>query len=233
MNVTPLRNSVGRIGNWSQLPFFNDGKFDVVCARLAAESRLVLPAPRRILRAFELTPRSKVRVVIVGQAPYSNPQHVTGLAFAAPNNIAAPDALSHILDKVPPDRQRNQDLLHWAAQGVLLLNTTLTIPADLPSGQYNEHDRIGWSFLIRQTIESLMCRKDVFFIFFGVKTRDMDIIPSNLSSNRMILVGHPTNRGTPPKSCIWSRFESFIDSDPFNEANNFLRRFSSLKPIIW
>lgn len=230
MNVTPLRQSARSIGNWRQLPFFNNGQFTAVCWRLRAETRPILPVAGNILRAFDLTRRSRVRVVIVGQAPYPDPQCATGLAFAAPNTVGRPETLDRIFGKVPPMRQTKQDLLHWATRGVLLLNTTLTVPEGLGRGKYNEHDRIGWSFLVRQTIDSLVCRNDVFFMFFGVRAREMDIIPPNLSSNRMILTNHPV--GGPPKSKKWSCFESFSSSDPFVKANQF---FQSLRqrPIAW
>ena len=232
MNVTPLVQSVGKIGSWRELPFFNNGQFGAVCERLAAETRPILPAAENILRAFELTPRLKVRVVIVGQSPYSDPRHVTGLAFAAPNNVGIPDTLDRVFGNVYQNRRknRNQELSHWTAQGVLLLNTTLTVPRGLERGEYNEHDRIGWSFLIRQTIESLICKNDVFFMFFGVRAREMDIIPPNLSSNRMILTNHPV--GGPPTPKKWSDFESFSSSDPFVKANQFFQSLSR-RQIIW
>ena len=241
MNVIPLLQSVGRIGNWIQLPFFGNGQFLAVCGRLAGETCPVLPAPDRILRPFELTQPENVRVVIVGQDPYPdwNPQLATGLAtglaFAVPPGTAPlPSSLDKIFKKLPSAPQTHPNLEHWARSGVLLLNTTLTIPVDMnsnpPKGVGNAHMRFGWSFLIRQVVESLVHKKDVFFMFLGVLPRDMDIIPPNLPPDRMIRVSHPADRGRPPTP-PWIPFRL---SFPFTRADNFFQQLSPpQQPIAW
>ena len=233
MNVTPLEQSVGRIGNWSQLPFFNNGQYNAVRAHLANETRPVIPDAGDILRAFELTHKSNVRVVIVGQDPYPNysPQLATGLAFAVPSSTnPLPPSLDEIFSELPSSRQPNPNLENWAKCGVLLLNNTLTIPVDVsPSPQESKkHKRIGWSFLVRQAIESLANRNDVFFMFFGTRSRKMDIIPPNLSPDQMIRTGHPSR----PHVTTRAPWVSFKGSDPFTKANQFFQSISQ-PLIVW
>ena len=253
MNVTPLEQSVGRIGKWSQLSFFNNERFTSVCRRLRNETRPVLPAAGNILRAFELTRPEYVRVVIVGQDPYPhwNPRLAaglaTGLAFAVPNcTVKLPSSLSNILGKIPYFRT-GQNLEHWAGQGVLLLNTTLTIPVDIVDGSQKgiskgkkSHRRLGWKFLIKNVLDNLESnRDDMFFIFFGSLARKTtvdgsSIIPSNLLGQRatqVIRTGHPSRPGTRPDDPCWKTFK---ESDPFTDADNFFRQPSlQQQPIAW
>ena len=247
MNVTPLRQSARRIGNWERLPFFNNGQFTAVCWRLRAETRPVLPAAGNILRAFKLTRPEDVRVVIVGQDPYPhwNPRLAaglaTGLAFAVPDcTVVLPSSLSNILGKIP-NFQTGQNLEHWAEQGVLLLNAILTIPVDVvkgtQKGKIAGHKSFGWSDLIKDVTTGLTDRrsaffkKDVVFMFFGSVVRDMDIIPPNLPNRRKIRAGHPSHPGTKPQSPGWVTFKA---AKPFAQVNSFFRQLSPQKPpIAW
>lgn len=253
MNVTPLRNSVGRIGTWIQLPFFrHNGPFDDICARLTDERRPILPAGGNILRAFELTRREDVRVVIIGQDPYPNwnPRLAaglaTGLAFAVPDcTVTLPTSLERIFDKIPNHRT-GPNLEYWAAQGVLLLNTILTIPVDTVNGSQkgvNEGERshrdFGWESLIGDALADLTHSNDVFFMFFGVSARDKKIIPQNLlnqlsqvnqATSQVIGVSHPSDRGRLPNP-PWVPFST---SSPFTQANNFFQGLNpQYPPIIW
>ena len=163
MDVTPLQESVERIGNWRELPFFNNGQFDTVCERLAAESRPALPAAGNILRAFKLTRPEDVRVVIVGQDPYPNlcPRLATGLAFAVPDcTVTLPPSLKRIFDKIPNHRT-GPNLEYWAAQGVLLVNTILTVPenfshmSESSKENYRNSISIDWHPLIEDVLAAL------------------------------------------------------------------------------
>lgn len=161
-NAAPLQQSVSRIGPWAGLRFFNSGQFAKVCANLTGETDPVWPKPGEILRAYELVPPCRVRVVILGQDPYSQPGRATGLAFAVPNGrMPSRGSLPNMFQELRSDprirraTQRdpedNCELTGWARQGVLLLNTILTVPEDRSGG----HGSIGWSPLISQTIQLL------------------------------------------------------------------------------
>lgn len=246
MDVTPLRNSFEEIGDWSELPFFrNNGPFDRICDHLANEPRPILPAAGNILRAFELTPRSQVRVVIVGQDPYPdwNPRLArglaTGLAFAVPDcTVTLPSSLEYILAETPNFRT-GQNLEYWAAQGGLLVNTILTVPENF--SQMSDQEKcayrncIGWHLLIEDVLDDMARnRSDVFFMFFGTLARNMGIIPQNLlpqqnmSPARVIGTGHPSRPHIKPND-PWVAFKG---SDPFAEANKFFQSMSK-PPIVW
>jgi uracil-DNA glycosylase len=94
----------------------------------------VYPAPKNVFRAFELTPFDKVKVVILGQDPYHGAHQATGLSFAVEKGIALPPSLRNIYKELESDlgkplEHTDGDLTHWAEQGVLLLNATLTVRA--------------------------------------------------------------------------------------------------------
>lgn len=237
MDITPLLHSVGRIGEWADLPFFENGGFSTVCTRLIMERRPVLPEAGSIFRALELTKKQNVRVVILGQDPYPNPQYATGLAFAIPDYVQPhkiPPSLEHIFNEVGTPRSTNKDLVHWANQGVLLLNTTLTIPVDVtknpPRGIALGHSRIGWRPLISQIIGCLARRRNnnnkVVFMCLGAKTHRA--VPQNLPAAQKILTCHPAYSHIHTRTSH-PRITCFNGSRAFVRANNFLQT----RRIIW
>ena len=217
MNVTPLQQSVTRIGQWAHLPFFRNGQFAKVCRKLTAETRPVWPPAGRIFRAFELVPPGKVRVVILGQDPYPQPGRAVGLAFAVPRGkMPAKGSLPNIFEKVrndpgirrtrPYNVARNCDLAGWARQGVLLLNTALTVPENKPGG----HGGIGWSPLITQVLRTLGPRPDVAWLLCGYRAKRR-VRRGQVSQQALVLrTGHP------------SRMHLFNVQHPFSRINNFL-----------
>ena len=233
MNVTPLRNSVGRIGTWIQLPFFRrNGPFDDICARLADEQQPIIPAGGNILRAFELTRSEDVRVVIVGQEPYPHWNSrlekglATGLAFAVPDcTVALPKSLVNIFRNTPnfPNFRTGQNLEYWAAQGVLLLNLTLTIPVynnkGLRAGEKDGHRYLRWRRLINDVVGRLANKQNVFFMLFGSRARDIRGIPPR----RMSSTVHPSKDAfVIPNSSL----------NPFVQADLFFQRLRE-PPINW
>ena len=216
MDVTPLRQSVGNIGAWADLPFFNNGQFCKVCERLTEEGRPVWPEAGNILRAFELVQPCHVRVVLLGQDPYPQRERATGLAFAVPvGQMPERGSLPNIRDKLLADgnvENANQvDFNHicnlegWARQGVLLLNTALTVPEDQSGG----HGGIGWSPLITQTLRWLAPRSDIAWFLCGYEAKRR--VPGNLCPMALVIrTGHP------------SRKHLFDACRPFSRINEFL-----------
>lgn len=205
MNVTSLQNSVANIGAWHRLPFFCQGQFTKVCQRLSLEIRRVHPAAGDILKAFEFVKPCDVRVVILGQDPYPQPGLATGLAFAVPPpTVCRPPSLTNIFDKLRGDIchvNTDCDLTHWAEQGVLLLNATLTVPEGTPDG----HRGIGWSPLIRQSLAHLAPQPDIAWFMCGYRASRR--LPRNLCGQALrITTGHPSRRhlftADRPFSCI-------------------------------
>lgn len=214
MNVEPLRQSVDSIGSWADLRFFHNGQFDRVCERLTSETRPVLPAASSILRAFQLVQPCDVRVVVLGQDPYPQPGRPVGLAFAvAVGQMPERGSLPNIFEKLREDlgipAQEDLtgicELTGWASQGVLLLNTALTVPQCQPGG----HSGIGWTPLITQTLQHLAPSPDIAWFLCGYKAKRRE--PRNRSPQSLVIrTGHP------------SRTHLFDVCQPFSRINDFL-----------
>ena len=110
------------------------------------KNKTVFPHPTKIFRAFNITPVDCVKVVILGQDPYHGRGQAHGLAFSVPKGTKIPPSLTNIYKELKDDNidkvVEDGDLSHWAKQGVLLLNTSLTVI----SGQAGSHSRIGWQY---------------------------------------------------------------------------------------
>ena len=109
-----------------------------------AAGRVIYPPGRQIFKAFELTPLPDVKVVILGQDPYHGPGQAMGLCFSVPQGVPAPPSLKNIFKEIRDDlgipMSGSPDLEPWARQGVLLLNSVLTVQAGTPAS----HSRIDW-----------------------------------------------------------------------------------------
>jgi len=108
------------------------------------KTKQIFPHPKNIFKAFELTPVNDVKVIILGQDPYHGADQAHGLAFSVQENIKIPPSLSNIYKELYDDLnipiKRSGNLEYWAKQGVLLLNSVLTVE----SGKANSHKNIGW-----------------------------------------------------------------------------------------
>ena len=224
MDVGRLKDSVNGIGAWADLPFFDNGQFCRVRRRLLAETRPVLPAAEDVFKAFALVEPCDVRVVILGQDPYPQPDRATGLAFAVPvGSMPERGSLANIFDKLQEDPSlrrpttcdltNNCDLTGWAEQGVLLLNTVLTVPENKTDG----HRGIGWRPLINQALQLLAPRDDIAWLLCGYRAKQRK--PRNLPQEQVIATGHPSRKHLfdvcRPFSCInrflWRRGRTGID----------------------
>jgi uracil-DNA glycosylase len=113
--------------------------------------------PREVLRALVLTPLPEVKVLILGQDPYHGPGQAHGLAFSVPRGVATPPSLRNILAELHRDmgiRRTDTDLSGWARQGVLLLNTALTVE----DGQPGSHAKRGWEALTQALVAAVVAR---------------------------------------------------------------------------
>lgn len=156
-------------------------------------SGTVYPPAEQVLRAFELTPYDQVRVVILGQDPYHGPDQAHGLAFSVaqgPN----PPSLRKILDELARDPEVSAppsgNLETWATQGVLLLNTVLTVSAGAP----NSHQRKGWERFTDAVIRTVDDKpKRVVFLLWGAAAKRKAKLVTN-PEHRVILAAHPAAR---------------------------------------
>ena len=134
--------------------------------------KTVYPEPQNIFYAFNLCPLDKVKVVIIGQDPYHEPGQAHGLCFSVQDGVPVPPSLVNIYKELQSDLgcyiPNNGYLKSWADQGVLLLNTSLTVIAN----KANSHAKIGWEIFTDRVIQVLNEREDpVIFILWGGNAR--------------------------------------------------------------
>jgi uracil-DNA glycosylase len=186
------------INNWTELKFWQSGEWQVVEERLDdLERRGVVLSPDRHLMfaALDSLPIEKIRVVIMGQDPYPNVAHATGLAFSIPRSVQVhPPTLRTILTEYEDDLHytypKNGSLEKWAQQGVLLWNA---IPS-CEAGRSLSHDWDEWSYLTSEITTTLSRKGNVVFVLLGgVARRYRQLV--DLSSNRLIQTSHPSPRG--------------------------------------
>ena len=226
MTATPVADALSAFrasgSPWLALPFFKGGQADAVAdrvdARIAAGAR-VLPAPDRIFRALIETPLPTVRAVILGQDPYPTPGDANGLAFSFVGSGRLPASLKVILAEAGSDRSAGGDLTPWARQGVLLLNSALTVEA----GKAGAHLRFGWSALTDEAVAAVSARPEpAVFLLWGAQARARAAL---IDANRhgVFESGHPSPL---------NRARDFPGSDPFGRANRWLSE-RAVEPIMW
>ena len=179
---------------------FEEPYFYEIKSFLIQEKRqyIVYPPSQLIFNAFNLTPFNKVKVVILGQDPYHNIGQAHGLAFSVPNGIMPPPSLKNIFKELQSDIgmpiPTNGNLESWAREGVLLLNSCLTVRANNPAS----HQGIGWQRFTDAAINALSEKKEhIVFLLWGnyaiakeklIDTRKHLVLktvhPSPLSANR-------------------------------------------------
>jgi uracil-DNA glycosylase len=170
------------------------------------------PPKEQIFRAFECTPFNNVKVVIIGQDPYHGVGEANGLAFSVNNGIKTPPSLRNIFKELKDDLgvdRVNTDLGDWAQQGVLLLNTTLTVAQNEPLS----HDHFDWEKFTDRVIQRLASQsKPVVFILWGKHAqRKKALIPQK--HHLIIESPHPSPLGA---------YRGFFGSKPFSRVNAFL-----------
>ena len=174
MNASLQHGRPVKTMNWFDLPFFSAAQWSELQGSLETRRSQVnvFPPEKQVFRAFELTPLESVKVVILGQDPYHRPGQAHGLCFSVPEGVTPPPSLRNILKEVNRDLEatptRSTDLTDWATQGVLLLNTSLTVE----EGKPGSHARKGWQELLHQTIDLVNReRPHVVFLLWGNPAR--------------------------------------------------------------
>lgn len=180
------------------------------------------PSPERVFRAFEVSPRD-YRVLIVGQDPYPNPEHATGLAFCVPVGTSPlPPTLRNILtelnDDLGPGVVTDGDLSAWQYAGVMLMNRHLTCAPN----QTASHFQIGWSGFTDAAIEFLQQLRGTKLVAILWGNRAQEVAP-RLPLARLISSPHPSPL---------SAHRGFFGSKPFSGANQALLELGE-KPIDW
>ena len=183
----------------------------------------VFPEEKNVFNALELTPFESVKVVILGQDPYHGFGQAHGLSFSVQKGIPLPPSLKNIYKELQEDiggeLPTEGDLTHWAKQGVLLLNTVLTVE----EGNANSHKGMGWERLTKRLIESLNeLKQPVIFILWGKPAQDKEKLITN--PNHVILKA--------PHPSPLSAYRGFFGSKPFSKVNEILIQ-QGQTPIRW
>jgi len=202
-----------------------------ITGRLAAGATIYPPAP---LRALALTPLAEVRVVILGQDPYHGPGQAEGLAFSVAPGNKLPPSLRNICKELARDPAiarpyppADGSLVHWARQGVLLLNTCLTVE----DGQPASHADQGWEVLTDQIIKTVLASRSAkVLMLWGAHAQRMAAAAgaqSEASERHLVLqANHPS-----PLSALRPP-QPFLGCSHFSRANAFLQG-RGLAPIRW
>ncbi|MEZ5745064.1 MAG: uracil-DNA glycosylase [Paracoccaceae bacterium] len=210
---------------WAHLPFFAQ-QWPRIETDLRAEIRPVLPPEPRRFAALDLTRPDEVRAVILGQDPYPTPGHANGLAFSVEPDIAPlPKSLANIFREMHSDlgtAPRNGDLRHLARQGVLLLNTVLSVPAGCARG----HVGLGWQRLASEVLAEVAARP-IAFLLWGRDAWAM--APADPSGHLCLYSTHPSPLGA---ANTRARHPPFLGSRPFSAVNLWLAG-RNRPPIDW
>lgn len=187
------------------------------------ETTAVFPASQDILNAFEFTPLEEVKVVIIGQDPYHDVGQAHGLCFSVKPDVDIPPSLQNIYKELQDDLgcyiPNNGYLVKWAKQGVLLLNTVLTVRAH----QANSHRGHGWETFTDAAIRELNKQdRPIVFILWGKPAQSKKAMLNN-PKHLILEAPHPSPL---------SSYRGFFGSKPFSKTNTFLIN-NGEKPIDW
>lgn len=184
--------------------------------------RAIYPKAKNIFNAFNLCPVDSVRVVIIGQDPYHEPGQAMGLCFSVPTGVANPPSLQNIYREIESDLGRpsstNGDLTHWAQQGVLLLNSTLTVRAHLAAS----HAGRGWEQFTDAVIAALATRKNIVYMLWGSYAQKKAALVDE-KNNLVLKSVHPSPL---------SAYRGFFGCKHFSRANEYLIAHG-FNPIDW
>lgn len=185
--------------------------------------KTIYPEPKNIFNAFNLCPLQNVNVVIIGQDPYHEPGQAHGLCFSVQNGIELPPSLVNIYKEIEQDIGRksltNGDLSDWAKQGVLLLNSTLTVQAHVAAS----HSGYGWEIFTDAVIRAVNeNKKNVVYMLWGsFAQKKAEFV--NSQENLILKSAHPSPL---------SAYRGFFGNHHFSLANEYLQQHNQ-QPINW
>lgn len=215
--------------NWSEIIDKESKKdyYKSLKAKISEEysKYTIYPEYKDIFRALNICSFENVKVVILGQDPYINKDEAQGLAFSTPSFVKNPPSVKNIFKEIEsdlgyPSNCLDGDLTNWGEQGVLLLNSILTVR----SGESNSHAKLGWHIFTDAVIKTLSDNSDkIVFILWGGKAK--------LKRKLIDEDKHLVITGTHP-SPLGANKGGFFGSKPFSQANAFLIKHNK-KPIQW
>lgn len=187
------------------------------------EVKEIYPPKDYIFNALKLTSYENTKVVIVGQDPYHGKGEAHGLSFSVQKGVRVPPSLQNIYKELKDDLgippKDNGDLTGWAKQGVLLLNSVLTVEKDKAAS----HRNLGWELMTDYIIKLFNLKKEpVVFILWGNFAKEKAKLITN-SHHYIVMSPHPSP---------FSAYSGFFGSKPFSKTNKFLEK-NGLVPIDW
>jgi len=186
-------------------------------------SHMVFPAHPDVFRAFHLTSFATLKVVILGQDPYHGVGQANGLCFSVSPGVSFPPSLRNIFQELEDDlgvsKPQSGDLAAWAEQGILLLNTTLTVRQGEPAS----HQGKGWETFTDEVIRCISQKKEkIVFVLWGASARRKKSL-IDVSKHTCIESVHPSPL---------SAYRGFFGSKPFSKINQLLRQ-QGVTEIDW
>ncbi|SRR5690606_21170238 len=189
-----------------------------------AMGKVIYPPGSLIFNAFELTPFDKVKVVILGQDPYHGKGQAHGLSFSVMKGVKPPPSLQNIFREIASDlgiqfSGTYGDLSHWARQGVLLLNASLTVR----EGEPMSHSKIGWEQFTDAVIKTVSAQKEnVVFMLWGRFAQEKQAL-IDATKHLILKAAHPSP---------FSAYNGFMGCKHFSKANDYLVK-NGKEPIDW
>lgn len=203
--------------DWENLADFIRGEY-------LNKNKTIFPEPKNIFKAFDLTPFSKVKVIILGQDPYHDKGQAHGLCFSVPENITPPPSLKNIYKEVESDLgiikdKEKGDLENWAKQGVFLLNSILTVVSHTPAS----HRDKGWEKFTDYVIKTLSDKRQnlVFLLWGNYAKSKMSFIDSK--RHLILTAAHPSP---------FSANNGFFGCKHFSKTNKYLKD-NNIEEISW
>lgn len=212
--------------DWTQVmnPVLTDERFQELLRFVATEraEHTIFPPVESVFRAFQTTPYAETKVVILGQDPYHGPGQAHGLSFSVQPGVRNPPSLRNVFKELVADLSCSMptdgDLTPWARQGVLLLNTVLTVR----QGEANSHRKRGWEWFTDQVILKLNQHQEtIVFLLWGKSAEKKAAMIEN--QHRTIVSPHPS-----PLSAR----RGFFGSRPFSQINQLLQ-LAGREVISW
>lgn len=188
------------------------------------KTKTIFPKPENVFNALNLVPYEKVKVVIIGQDPYHNPNQAHGLSFSVEKDVTIPPSLINIFKELQNDLNcyipNNGNLTKWAKQGILLLNSVLTVEKNKP----NSHKNKGWEKITSKIIELLNQRNDpIIFLLWGNNAKQLGKF-INKDKHYVLTAVHPS-----PMSANQG---GWFGCKHFSKTNNILKKLGK-EPIDW
>ena len=182
--------------------------------------KIIHPEPKLFFKAFEICNLNNLKIVILGQDPYHTPATANGLAFSVQKHRKVPPSLVNIFKELDSDlgiKNYSGDLSYWAEQGVLLLNTSLTVI----EGEAGSHSKIGWEIFTDEVIKQVQSKNNIIFLLWGNHARKKKELIGG--DNFVFEAAHPSPL---------SAHNGFFGCKHFSQANEKLIELGS-RPIDW